>query len=184
MNSPAVLWYYKDWIASTSHLRSYVRGWYAHLLAYQCELGYLPNNIDDLAALAGVHPSEYNQFVTAWNEVLKKKFVENGHGLVNLKMKKVIDDNADKALVNRVNGTVPSIVTRYAKKLKIKKSDIKKVYKLVYDSIIYSEFENLSKIDINQKVDRLVNQAVNQTVHYNANVNVNEEEDIKKKKKN
>jgi len=87
MKDPAVLFYIADWLTSTKSMRANARGWYLNLLLHQYQLGELPNDIEELALLADVRISEYEEFKQVFEQVLKHKFKHTLDGaLVNPRM--------------------------------------------------------------------------------------------------
>lgn len=92
---PAVLFYISDWLTSTKEMRADERGWYLNLILHQYDKGDLPNNVEELANLADVRFSEFDNFKQRWEQVLKQKFEENKNGrLENSKAKKILQGRA------------------------------------------------------------------------------------------
>lgn len=92
---PAFLFYYKDILVSCTDWDADEVGWYVRLLCHQADKpeGLVAGNIEDLAALAGVKYSKYQQFITSWEKRLKFKFETNEKGLlVNPKQAKTLED--------------------------------------------------------------------------------------------
>lgn len=80
MKDPAVLIYFDKWIASTNGMKADFRGWYMDLLIYQYDKGAIPEDLDELAGICRVRPSEYDAFKQVVKQVLMQKFVQNDDG--------------------------------------------------------------------------------------------------------
>lgn len=80
MKDPAVLIYFDKWIASTNGMKADFRGWYMDLLIYQYDKGAIPQDLDELAGICRVRPSEYDAFKQVVKQVLMQKFVQNDDG--------------------------------------------------------------------------------------------------------
>ncbi|WP_181899554.1 DUF1376 domain-containing protein [Flagellimonas nanhaiensis] len=88
--------FYKEWLVSTQGMPADVRGWYINLLCHQADKGDLPNDMEELAELAGVKISEYQRFIDGFNQWLNQRFIEtDNQRLVNLKMKSVLEERSD-----------------------------------------------------------------------------------------
>lgn len=96
-NDPAVLIYYKDILISCADWDADVFGWYCRLLFQQADKPTgLPDDLDDIALLAGVKGSQFERFKLCWKRTLEAKFPKNEQGnRQNSKMKKVIDSRKD-----------------------------------------------------------------------------------------
>ena len=56
----------------------------------------IPDNLEDLASLADVKFSKYNQFTECWKRTLEAKFTKNESGaLENLRLKSIIDNRRE-----------------------------------------------------------------------------------------
>jgi hypothetical protein len=71
---PAALFYIDHWLVATREMRADCRGWYLNLVLHQFKSGDLPNDIEELANLAGVRISEFVLFQQVFQQVLKQKF--------------------------------------------------------------------------------------------------------------
>jgi hypothetical protein len=76
----AVLFNIDKWLKATAGMDADARGWYVNLLLHQYDKNGLPNNVEDLALLAGVRFSEYQRFEQVFEQVLKQKFVVDDDG--------------------------------------------------------------------------------------------------------
>jgi hypothetical protein len=70
----AVLFNIDKWLKATAGMDADARGWYVNLLLHQYDKNGLPNNLEDLALLAGVRFSEFGRFEHVFQHVLKQKF--------------------------------------------------------------------------------------------------------------
>lgn len=71
---PALLFYYDTWLTATAGMDADARGWYLQLLIHQYDKIYLPNNIEELALLAGVKISDYERFKQVFEQVFEQRF--------------------------------------------------------------------------------------------------------------
>lgn len=75
MKDPAVLIYIDKWISSTNGMKSMFRAWYMDLLMYQYDNPKgIPDDIDTIAGICRVLPSEYQMLEQMLEQVLKQKF--------------------------------------------------------------------------------------------------------------
>lgn len=77
---PAALFYIDKWLTATAEMRADCRGWYLNLILHQFDKGDLPNDLEELAALAQVRISEYEMFKQVFKQVLEQKFKLNERG--------------------------------------------------------------------------------------------------------
>ena len=74
MKDPAVLIYFDKWISSTNGMRADFRAWYFDLIIHQYDKGFVPLDLDELAGICRVRPSEYDSFKQMVEQVVKQKF--------------------------------------------------------------------------------------------------------------
>lgn len=91
---PAFLFYYKDFENDTADWEADAVGWYIRLLCFQAGNGYIPEDIEELAQLARVKFSEYQNFCERWAKRLALKFTPLSEG------KMTIDEKFIKILKN------------------------------------------------------------------------------------
>jgi uncharacterized protein YdaU (DUF1376 family) len=97
MKDPAALLYIDTWLTSTAGIDADVRGWYLNLVLHQYDKKDLPNDIEELAVLAGVKFSEYKRFEHVFEHVFKQKFKINENGrLENEIAKEIIRKNPEQ----------------------------------------------------------------------------------------
>lgn len=80
MKDPAALLYIDTWLTSTAGMDADTRGWYLNLILHQYDKKDLPNDIEELAVLAGVKFSEFKRFEHVFEHVFKQKFEQNENG--------------------------------------------------------------------------------------------------------
>lgn len=172
MNSPAFLFYSKDWIADTADWEPESKGVYIDLLAHQHVNGSLPGDERKLARVARLSPDE---FLRIW-ETIKHKFIIEGDHVVNHRLNQVIEENQQKALKNKINGCFAAKVKMLDLPFK-RLNDLKKIFD-------YQLFESIPddkiKDEVYKWVDQKVNQVDNQTDNKYADVNANVNEDVNK----
>lgn len=74
MKDPAVLIYFDKWISSTNGMKAEFRAWYLDLIIYQYDKGSIPIDLDEMAGICRVRPSEYDSFKQMVEQVVKQKF--------------------------------------------------------------------------------------------------------------
>lgn len=77
---PAALFFIEKWLTATAEMKADCRGWYLNLILHQFDKKDLPNDVEELASLAQVRVSEYEQFKQVFEQVLKHKFEQNSRG--------------------------------------------------------------------------------------------------------
>lgn len=151
MNSPAFLFYSKDWIADTADWEPESKGVYIDLLAHQHVNGFLPSDERKLARIARLSTDEFS---TIWQSI-KHKFVTIGDHLVNHRLNQVIDGNQKRATKNKINGCFAAKVR--SMNLSVKHlQDLKKRFN-------YEMFMNSKDDEIKESVYKWVDQMVDQS---------------------
>lgn len=69
MKDPAVLFFIDTWLSATAEMDSDTKGWYLDLILHQYDKKDLPNDIENLAKLAGVKFSEYERFKQVFEQI-------------------------------------------------------------------------------------------------------------------
>jgi hypothetical protein len=77
---PAALFFIDTWLTATAEMKADCRGWYLNLILHQFDKKDLPDDIEDLASLAGVRHSEYTRFEQVFKQELEHKFERNSRG--------------------------------------------------------------------------------------------------------
>ena len=117
MKDPAALLYIDTWLTSTAGMDSDARGWYLNLILHQYDKKDLPNDVEELAVLAGVKFSEFDRFKQVFEQVLSKKFIPvYGGGLTNPIMDKIITERKTFLDERSRAGKVSYIMRYFAKK--------------------------------------------------------------------
>tara|TARA_Y100001951_G_C11295119_1_gene275014 strand:- start:1539 stop:2402 length:864 start_codon:yes stop_codon:yes gene_type:complete len=154
--------YYKEWLVSTQGMPADIRGWYVNLLCHQADKGSLPNEMEDLAELAGVKISEYQRFVDGFNQWLNPKFNQNDNGgLENAKMKAVLAVRQEYLQNQSRKATVAVFVRRKRKEHNFEND----VWKTVSAELMKVEVSYLTKKETYKKYEVWWNQWFNQRLN-------------------
>lgn len=87
---PAILLYKDKWINATQGMSGDCKGWYLDLIVFQFDHKDLPPDLDDLAAIARIKPSEFKRFEHVFEHVLKHMFKQNERGRLENETAKAI----------------------------------------------------------------------------------------------
>ncbi|WP_153799052.1 DUF1376 domain-containing protein [Foetidibacter luteolus] len=178
---PAALLYIDKWFVATKEMKADCRGWYLNLILHQFDKGDLPNDVEELANLADVRISEYQQFQQVWEQVLKHKFQQNGNNRLANAFAKQILANREVYKEKRGHAGKISAFCKYVRKHLCQDENIIFLAKQNID------FDNVGELDANtiqhlfqQVLEQMPQQTPEQKVNYrNVNVNVNtSKEDI------
>lgn len=153
MNSPAFLFYSKDWIADTADWEPEAKGVYIDLLAHQHVNGSLPSDMTKLARVARLSPDEFSRI---WEDIKHKFDHVDGH-VVNHRLNQVVNENHTKALKNKINGC-------FAAKIKMLNISAKHLLE-IKKSFDFEMFTHTPEDEIKDNVYQWVDQMVNQVVH-------------------
>lgn len=164
-DSPAFLFYTKDWYLATAEMMPEEKGVYVDLMCYQHKTGSIPTNIKRLARIAGLDEETFSQY---W-QIIKQHFEKENNRLVNQRLKRTMSDSLTRSITNKVNGWLP----RLLEKTELKKHEKAKFYKLFKQEVDYDDFTDLNDVNFEENLK----QAVNRLVNYIANANANEDED-------
>jgi len=163
-----MLFYTKDWLTGTAEMEPAEKGIYIDLICYQQINGSLPMDVNKLAKLCGLSPGQFQEL---WAGI-KHKFIEVDGRLVNQRVKQVVEQTANRALKNKINGSLPRIIEKFD----LKKTEKKQVYSMIYESINYNDFLKKSDSEIKQTLNQMVDQMVNYIANANGDANANGEE--------
>lgn len=172
---PAALFYTDKWIAATQGMRGIEKGWYLELILYQFDKGPIPNNLDEMASICRIRPSEFKMFEQVFEQVLKQKFQQNDEGMLENEFAKEIIQKRKLFKEKRSMSGKMSYVIRYAKtkmKLNDKQLDI---IKSNFDFNIDIKNEQILNTCLNKCLNTYSNKKVNTL---NVNVNVNKDSSI------
>ncbi|MDP2335882.1 MAG: DUF1376 domain-containing protein [Bacteroidota bacterium] len=176
MNSPAFLFYSKDWIADTADWDPESKGVYIDLLSHQHVNGSLPSDERKLARVARLSLDEFSRI---W-ETIKYKFIIEGDHVVNHRLNQVIEENQQKALKNKINGCFAAKVKMLDLPFK-RLNDLKKMFDYqIFESVSDEKIKDEVYRWVDQMVNQVDNQVDNQTDNNNADVNANANEDVNK----
>lgn len=159
---PAALLYIDKWLVSTKGMRANTRGWYLNLILHQYDKGELPNDIEELANLADVRISEYEDFKQVFEQVLKHKFEVNNNGCLENTYAKEILQKREAYKDKRSNSGKLSYVLQYFRKHFKYKKDFEDYFK-----------ENVT-IDFDIKNEQVLKQVFEQNFELYINVNKDE----------
>ncbi len=162
---PAALFYIDKWLVATKGMRGNVKGWYLNLILFQYDMGDLPNDIEELANLADVRISEYEEFKQVFEQVLSKKFEQNDSGRLEndfareiIHKRKLFKDKRSGA------GKMSYFVQYLTKNYKLSKAKIE----YLKDSV------NLTDLDLKNE------QVLKQVIEHNLELYINVNKDISK----
>ncbi|HET8885577.1 MAG TPA: DUF1376 domain-containing protein [Salinimicrobium sp.] len=170
---PAALVYIDKWVAATNGMKAEFRAWYFDLMLYQFDKGPIPNDMDELAGVCRVRPSEYNLFNQMVDQVLKQKFKQNEEG-------KWVNSFADEVITKRksfkdkrVKSSNIGVVVKMAMKIDgVNEKVIKHLKNELYD-LSTEEIETYkNKNMLNQKVNQVVNLYINEDVIEDVDSNI------------
>jgi len=164
---PAVLIYFDKWISSTNGMKAEFRAWYFDLLIHQYDKGEIPKDVDELAGICRVRPSEYDSFKHMVKQVLEQKFTETETGWINEVAMEVLKKREAFVDKRKKSGNI-GVVIKTAKT--IKGFNLKHLGRLKKELYGFSE----------QEIERHKNkQVLEHVLKLYINVDVNEDIDIK-----
>lgn len=170
MKDPAALVYIDKWTSSTSGMKAELRAWYFDLLLYQFDKGYIPNDVDEIAGICRVRPSEYNLFRVLLKQMLKQKFSKTKEGNYENKIAKEIIKKRGIYKSKKSKSGVLGAFVRYARsKFGATDDQVEFIKKRV-------KVEDLTSISLREKGEML------SSLLKLYNTNVNEDINIIKKK--
>jgi len=136
------------------------RGWYITLLAHQAEKGSLPDNLEDLASLADVKFSKYNDFTECWKRTLEAKFTKNESGaLENLRLKSIIEDRREYSNKQKLRGIVGSLIKKAMQSHKLKKAQITQLSKELFNQELLSKTTQEREICLKRTLEAFISNA-------------------------
>lgn len=158
MKDPAALLYIDTWLTSTSGMDADTRGWYLNLILHQYDKKDLPNDVEELAVLAGVKFSEYKRFEQVFEQVFKQKFEQNKNGRLENPLASEIIRKRESFKDKRSNSGKLSYFIRYITNKFKPKKDLLNFIKnsvdltdidLKNEQVLKHLFEHLSELYIN-----------------------------------
>lgn len=157
---PAALFFIAKWLAATAEMKADCRGWYLNLILHQFDKKDLPNDIEELASLAQVRVSEYEQFKQVFEQVLKHKFEQNSRGRLENPMAKEIIKSREDFKEKRSDAGKMSYFIQFIRK------------NLCTDeNIIHFTKKHADLTEIDTKNEQVLEQVFKQTVELYINVN-------------
>ena len=167
MKDPAALIYTDKWIAATQGMRVEAKSWYLELILFQYDKGGLPNNIDELASICRIRPSEFNLFKQVFEQVLKQKFKINENGYLENEFAKEIIQKRKSFKDKRSNSGKLSYFLKF----------INSNYNVKEDKINFIK-KNINLTDVDLKDKQMLKQVFKQI----SELYINENEDVNKGK--
>lgn len=155
---PAVLIYFDRWIASTNGLNAQFRAWYFDLLMYNYDKGSIPDDLDQIAGICRVLPSEYHLFNQMVNQVLKQKFNQNSDGSWYNEVTGEILRKREAFVEKRTKSSNIGVVVKAARRLKrCSEEHLAKLKNYLYGL----PAEEVERYKDNQMLNQLLNHLVN-----------------------
>lgn len=162
---PAILLYIDKWITATQGMKAEAKGWYLDLILYQFDKGALPNDLDELASICRIRPSEFNLFKQVFEQVLKHKFKQNDNGNLENDFANEILQKRQRFVEKRSNAGKLSYVLKY----------FRNNFKM--DKGLEQFIKDTIDLDFDIKNEQVLKQVFKQKseLYINANVNANED---------
>jgi uncharacterized protein YdaU (DUF1376 family) len=113
---PAALLYIDKWIAATQGMMGDAKGWFLDLILYQYDKGTLPADLDELASICRIRPSEYSKFEQVFKQVLEQKFKQDDEGRLENEFAKEIIQRRKAFKDKRSNAGKWGYVKKYVAK--------------------------------------------------------------------
>jgi hypothetical protein len=110
---PALLFYFDKWITATQGMRVEAKSWYLEMILYQYDKGPLPSDLDELASICRIRPSEFDLFKQVFEQVLKQKFKQNESGKLENEFTSEILQKRQRFIEKRSNAGKLSYVLKY-----------------------------------------------------------------------
>ncbi len=169
---PAALVYIDKWYTATSDLQAKARAWYWDLIMFQFQKGSLPNELEELASIARVRFSEFEEFKQTYEQVLKQKFKQNESGRLENDVAKEIISKRNTYKDKRSKAGVMGVFIKMAEsKFDATPDQIEFIKK----ELNKEDYENIDKHMREQKLKQMLE------LYINVDVNVNEKESLNEK---
>lgn len=158
---PAALVYIAQWISATNGMKAEFRAWYFDLLLHQFDNGSVPKDLDEMAGICRVRPSEFERFNQFVNQVVDQKFNQNDNQRLENDFAKDVIQKRKSYKKGKDRSSAMGVVVRYALEFKdIKQTTIDKLKKHLYNL----DTEEIIELKDKEKLKKLVDQMVNQKV--------------------
>ena len=155
--------YPKDWLEGTAELSPEAKGVYIDLLCYQHQRGDLPSDSKIISRLVRLSEDE---FLTVWCEI-KDKFTENKGRLLNVRMKKEMNERKIKGHKNKIIGTFASLLRKNPVPVK--------EYKLIKEAFIVDDFMQYDSDQITERLTEWFSERLKSIANANADINTDKE---------
>lgn len=167
MKDPAVLLYFDKWITSTNGMKAEFRAWYMDLIIYQYDKGKIPMDVDELAGICRVRPSEYQAFNQMVDQVVKQKFVERDGFYYNDITSEVLRKREDFVQKRTLSSNI-GVVIKIARSMK---------------SVTEAQIDFIKEFLKDKTIEEINTYKSNQMVNHLVNLYINEDEDVNKDEK-
>jgi len=165
MKDPAALFYIDLWLTSTAGMDADTRGWYLNLILHQYDKKDLPNNIEELAVLAGVKYSEFKRFEQVFEQVFKQKFSITMSGRLENQVASEIIRRREMFKDKRsISGKMSYFIRYITKSYKPRKDELTYIKEnvdlsnvdLKDEHLLKQTFEQIRELYINGNVDNII----------------------------
>ena len=167
---PAALVYMDKWIAATNGMKSAFRAWYFDLILYQFDNGPIPDDLDTMAGICRVLPSEYQMFNQMVNQVVHHKFKQKEDGSWYNEFAEQVISKRKSFKEKRTKSSNIGVVVKMAKKLP---AATDKVISLLKNELYELEIEEIEKYKNKYVLNQMVNHLVNLYIDVDVNEDIN-----------
>lgn len=184
MKDPAVLIYFDKWISSTNGMRADFRAWYFDLIVHQYDKGHVPSDVDEMAGICRVRPSEYESFKQMVDQVVSQKFDLIDGFYKNSVIGEIISKRQEFKDKREKSGNI-GVVVKMAKAFKIYPVEVVErlklhLYTLSVEDIINLKDNHVLEQMLNQMLKLYINEDVDLDKEYKkGNIEIFKEEALK-----
>jgi uncharacterized protein YdaU (DUF1376 family) len=169
---PAALLYIDNWLVSTKEMKADERGWYLNLILHQYDKGDLPDDIEELANLADVRFSEYENFKQKWEQVLKQKFKQNKEGrLENDKAREILQKREQYKEKRSEAGKIGYIIKVAINELKATQEQVEFIKSTLDFENIDTKNKQVLKQVLKQTIKLYIDGDKDKDIYINNNIN-------------
>lgn len=174
---PAALFYIDTWLIATAEMKADCRGWYLNLILHQFDKKDLPDSLEELASLAQVRVSEYENFKQVFDQVLKHKFKHNDKGRLENEIAKEILRKRELFKGKRSLSGKMGVLVKYLK------NELSASYEQIEDIKTKISDEDLEKKD-KQMLKQMVKDLLKLYINGDYTNNINNKEGNKEENEN
>lgn len=169
---PAVLIYFDKWIASTNGMKAHLRAWYMDLLFYQYDNpDGIPDDMDFIAGICRILPSEYQMLEQMLKQVLEQKFKLCDGKWKNIFAEEIISKRQDFKSKRAKSGNI-GVIIKLAKS--IKGFNTKYLARLK-DSLFQMNDEEIEQAKNKQMLEQMLKLYINEDVDENKDKSKNKD---------